>query len=101
MEGECASSDPLIQQEVLCWLLAWVRRIWLIKVKIMLLSPISLPACPAYGELMEVMNRATARLDLQWRHEKGEIARGRLDERFLSEHNRPAPKELTISPRSS
>ncbi len=29
---------------------------------------------------MEVMNRATARLDLQWRHEKGEIARGRLDE---------------------
>ncbi len=31
---------------------------------------------------MEVMNRATAKLDLQWRHEKGEIARGRLDVRF-------------------
>lgn len=31
----------------------------------------SQPACPAYGELMEVMDRATARL---------EIARGRFDE---------------------
>ncbi len=39
----------------------------------------SQPACPAYGELMEVMNHVTARLDLQWRHKKGEIARGRLD----------------------
>ncbi len=58
----------------------------------------SQPACPAYGELMEVMNRATARLDLQWRHEKGEIARGRLDERFLSQHNRPAPVSLPFLP---
>ncbi len=58
----------------------------------------SQPACPAYGELMEVINRATARLDLQWRHEKGEIAQGRLDERFLSEHNRPAPVSLPFLP---
>ncbi len=33
---------------------------------------------------MEVMMCATARLDLQWRHEKGQIAHGRLDERFRS-----------------
>ncbi len=58
----------------------------------------SQPACPTYGELMEVMNRATARLDLQWRHEKGEIAHGRLDERFLSEHNRPVPVSLPFLP---
>ncbi len=52
------------------------------------------PACPAYGVLIEVMICATARLDLQWRHEKGKIARGRLDERFLSEHNHPDPVSL-------
>ncbi len=33
------------------------------------------------------MERATVRLDLQWRHEKGGVARSRLDERFLSGHN--------------
>ncbi len=58
----------------------------------------SQPACPAYGKLMEVINRATARLDLQWRHEKGKIARGRHDEQFLSEHNRPAPVSLPFLP---
>ncbi len=58
----------------------------------------SQPACPAYGEVMEVMNHATVRLDLQWRHEKGEIARGRLDEQFLSEHNRTAPVSLSFLP---
>ncbi len=63
------------------------------KVKMVFLSPLSLP-----GELMEVMNHATATLDLQWRHEKGEIACGRLDERFLSEHNRPAPVSLPFLP---
>ncbi len=44
------------------------------------------------------MERATARLDLQWRHEKGGVARSRLDERFLSGHNLPAPVSLPFLP---
>ncbi len=56
------------------------------------------PVCPAYCELLEVMERATARLDLQWRHEKGGVAHSRLDERFLSEHNLPAPVSLPFLP---
>ncbi len=36
------------------------------------ISELSQPVCPAYVELLEVMEHATARLDLQWRHEKGE-----------------------------
>ncbi len=55
------------------------------------ISEPSQPVCPAYVELLEVMERATARLDLQWRHEKGGVARSRLDERFLSGHDLPAP----------
>ncbi len=50
----------------------------------------SQPACPTYEELLEVMERATARLDIQWRHEKVGVVRSRLDERFLSGHNLPA-----------
>ncbi len=41
------------------------------------ISEPSQPVCPAYDELLEVMERATARLDLQWRHEKGGVARSR------------------------
>lgn len=41
----------------------------------------------AYDELLEVMCYVTDRLDLPWRHERCEIACGRLDERFLSGHN--------------
>ncbi len=44
------------------------------------ISEPSQPVCLAYDELLEVMERATARLDLQWRHEKGGVARSRLDE---------------------
>ncbi len=40
----------------------------------------------------------TARLDLQWRHRKGGMARSRLDERFLSGHNLPAPVSLPFLP---
>ncbi len=50
--------------------------------------------CPAYEELLKVMERATARLDLQWRHEKGGVAHSTLDERFLSGHNLQAPMSL-------
>ncbi len=62
------------------------------------ISEPSQPVCPAYDELLEVMEHATARLDLQWRHEKGGVARSRLDERFLSGHNLPAPVSLPFLP---
>ncbi len=55
--------------------------------------------CPAYVELLEVMKRAlSARLDLQWRHEKGGVARSRLDERSLSGHKLPAAVSLPFLP---
>ncbi len=62
------------------------------------ISEPSQSVCPAYDELLEVMEHATARLDLQWRHEKGGVARSRLDERFLSGHNLPAPVSLPFLP---
>ncbi len=62
------------------------------------ISEPSQPVCPVYDELLEVMERATVRLDLQWRHEKGGVARSRLDERFLSRHNLPAPVSLPFLP---
>ncbi len=62
------------------------------------ISEPSQPVCPAYGELLEVMEHATARLDLPWRHERVGVARSRLDERFLSEHNLPAPVSLPFLP---
>ncbi|KAL0199836.1 hypothetical protein M9458_003023, partial [Cirrhinus mrigala] len=49
----------------------------------------SLISCPAYEELLEVMDRATAR----------KVAlRGRLDERYLSDHNLPAQVSLLFLP---
>ncbi|XP_016348593.1 trypsin-like [Sinocyclocheilus anshuiensis] len=47
-------------------------------------------SCPAYSELLEVMERATARLDLPWKRVKKVAPRGCLDERYLSDHNPPA-----------
>ncbi len=44
------------------------------------------------------MKHATVRLDLQWRHEKGGVARSRLDEQFLSGHNLPALVSLKFLP---
>ncbi len=44
------------------------------------------------------MEPATVRLDLHWRDKKGGVARSRLDERFLSEHNLPAPVSLPFLP---
>lgn len=37
------------------------------------ISEPSQSACPTYDELLEVMDRATDRLDLQWRHKKGKL----------------------------
>lgn len=58
----------------------------------------SQPPCPVYIELLEVMECATTRLELLWQREKEETACGRLDERFLSGHNRPAPVSLAFLP---
>ncbi|KAL0151682.1 hypothetical protein M9458_053083 [Cirrhinus mrigala] len=51
-------------------------------------------SCPTYDELLEVMERATARLDLPWKRVKKVAPWGRLDERFLSDHNPPAQVSL-------
>ncbi len=53
-------------------------------------------SCPAYVELLEVMERATARLDLPWERTKMAVPRGRLDERYLSGHKRPAQVKGTV-----
>ncbi len=55
-------------------------------------------SCPAYDELLEVMERATARLDLPWKRAKMVAPRGRLDECYLSGHNRPARVSLPFLP---
>ncbi|ROL44499.1 hypothetical protein DPX16_0387 [Anabarilius grahami] len=58
----------------------------------------SRPPCPAYAELLEVMERAAGRLQLPWQREREETARGRLDERFLSGHNPVTPVSLPFLP---
>ncbi len=55
-------------------------------------------SCPAYDELLEVMERATARLDLPWKRAKMVAPRGRLDERYLSGHSPPARVSLPFLP---
>ncbi|KAL0150164.1 hypothetical protein M9458_054591 [Cirrhinus mrigala] len=51
-------------------------------------------SCPAYEELLEVMERTTARLDLPWKRSRKMAPRGRLDERSLSDHSPPAQVSL-------
>ncbi|KAL0194767.1 hypothetical protein M9458_008339, partial [Cirrhinus mrigala] len=58
----------------------------------------SLISCPAYEELLEVMDRATARLDLPWKRAREVAPRGRLDERYLSDHSLPAQVSLPFLP---
>ncbi|ROL48826.1 hypothetical protein DPX16_22345 [Anabarilius grahami] len=58
----------------------------------------SRPPCSAYTELLEVMERAAGRLQLPWERVKRETARGRLDERFLSDHNPVTPVSLPFLP---
>ncbi len=55
-------------------------------------------SCPAYEELLEVMERATARLDLPWERTKMAVPQGRLDERYLSGHKRPSQVSLPFLP---
>ncbi len=55
-------------------------------------------SCPAYEELLEVMERTTVRLDLPWERTKMAAPRGRLDERYLSGHKRPARVSLPFLP---
>ncbi|ROI65360.1 hypothetical protein DPX16_0342 [Anabarilius grahami] len=54
----------------------------------------SKPPCPAYAELLEVMERASGRLQLPWERVKRGTARGWLDERFLAGHDPAAPVSL-------
>ncbi|KAL0199204.1 hypothetical protein M9458_007744, partial [Cirrhinus mrigala] len=58
----------------------------------------SLISCPAYDELLEVMGRATARLDLPWKRTRKVAPRGHLDERYLSDHSLPAQVSLPFLP---
>ncbi|ROI69445.1 Adipocyte enhancer-binding protein 1 [Anabarilius grahami] len=51
----------------------------------------SKPPCPAYVELLDVIEHASGRLQLPWKRVKKGAARGRLDKRFLSGHNTAAP----------
>ncbi len=59
------------------------------------LSQTSSPACK---ELLDVMEHATARLDLPWERTKMAAPRGRLDERYLSGHKTPAQVNLLFLP---
>ncbi len=43
-------------------------------------------SCPAYDYLLEIIEHATARLDLPWKRAKMVAPRDRLDERYLSGH---------------
>lgn len=55
-------------------------------------------SCPAYEELLEVMERATVRLHLPWERTKMAAPPGRLDERYLSGHKPPAQVSLPFLP---
>ncbi|XP_016085022.1 serine/threonine-protein kinase WNK2-like [Sinocyclocheilus grahami] len=55
-------------------------------------------SCPMYDELLEVMDRATARLDSSWNRAKKVMPRGHLDERLLSSHSVPALMSLPFLP---
>ncbi|KAL0172255.1 hypothetical protein M9458_032566, partial [Cirrhinus mrigala] len=59
-------------------------------------SESSQTSCPAYDELLEIMERATAMLDLPWKQVKKVAPWGRLD--FLSDHNPPAQVSLPFLP---
>ncbi|KAL0177086.1 hypothetical protein M9458_025980, partial [Cirrhinus mrigala] len=85
-ESELLEDDD---QPVLFWVLPRKNRsCWMRKCNL------SLPK----AELLEVMEWATARLDLPWKRMKKVAPRGRLDERFLSDHNPPAQVSLPFLP---
>ncbi len=61
-------------------------------------TELSQTSCPAYKELLEVMERATVRLHLPWERTKMAAPPGRLDERYLSGHKPPAQVSLQFLP---
>ncbi len=61
-------------------------------------TELSQDSCPAYVELLDVMERAAARLDLPWERTKMAAPRGRLDEQFLPGHKTPAQVNLPFLP---
>ncbi len=61
-------------------------------------TELSQTSCPAYEELLEVMERTTARLHLPWERTKMAVPPGRLDERYLSGHKPPAQVSLPFLP---
>lgn len=48
--------------------------------------------------MLEVMDRATKRLDLAWLHERPKPASSQLDECFLAGLDRPVPRSLLFPP---
>ncbi|ROK87097.1 hypothetical protein DPX16_10237 [Anabarilius grahami] len=58
----------------------------------------SRPPCPAYAELLEIMERASGRLQLPWERVRKTTGHGRLDEWFLSDHNPITPVSLPFLP---
>ncbi len=61
-------------------------------------TELSQTSCPAYEELLEVMERATVRLHLPWERTKIAAMPGRLVERNLSGHKPPAQVSLPFLP---
>ncbi|ROL46431.1 hypothetical protein DPX16_0323 [Anabarilius grahami] len=56
------------------------------------------PPCAAFLELLEVMERASSRLQLAWERVRREPARSRLDDWFLSTHDPATPASLPFLP---
>ncbi len=61
-------------------------------------TELSQTSCPAYEELLEVMERAMARLHLPWERTKMAAPPGHLDERYLSGHKPPPQVSLPFLP---
>ncbi len=61
-------------------------------------TELSQTSCPAYEELLDVMEHGTARLDLPWERTKMAAPWGRLDEQYLSGHKTPAQVNLPFLP---
>ena len=57
------------------------------------------PHVPAYEELVEVVSRAVARLNISWPHERQEtLIKSKLDERFLQHREQPRHRGLPFFP---
>lgn len=57
------------------------------------------PHAPAYEELVEVISRVVARLNISWPHERQEtLIKSKLDERFLQHREQPHRRGLPFFP---